>query len=167
MQHEGMVHALSEVRRALRVGGHLIDLRPIVCHPTVDVLSGEGEAPAGRLDDSSNQPDQAACERALRYALAQGWFRRLAGEDFTYSIYWDTPAEMLEYLAANWEEIEVPEEVVLRAQRLADQGPAPVQVRVRLTMRIARYENLRPGSWVDSLEDASGRSRYEQSRSGA
>jgi hypothetical protein len=144
MQHEGMVHALSEVRRVLRDGGRFVDLRPIVCHPAVDVLSGEGEAHAGRLDDSTDQADQDACERALSYARAHRWFRQLAAEDFSYSIYWDTPAEMLEYLAANWEEIEVPEEVVLRAQRLADLGPAPVQVRVRLAMRIVRYESLSP-----------------------
>jgi len=137
-----MVHALREVCRVLRPGGLLIDLRPIVSHPPVEVLGGDRAAPAGRLDDSSDSADAAACERTLRTARAQGWLKPRESATFSYSMYWDTPEQMLEYLTANWGEVQVPEDVVLRAQQLADVAVRPVRVRVRLTMSIASYVRI-------------------------
>jgi hypothetical protein len=138
-----MVHALREACRVLRPGGLLIDLRPIVSHPPVDVLGGDQAAPAGRLDDSSDSADAAACEEALRLVVEQGWLRPHETDAFSYSMYWDTPEQMLEYVTANWGEVQVPEDVVLRTQQLADVAVRPVRVRVQLTMRIATYETKR------------------------
>jgi len=152
MPHEGMVHALTEVRRVLVPGGRLIDLRPVVSHPPVDVLGRASEARAGRLDDSCDQADQAACDQAIEYALKQGWLRRLEGESFSYSMYWESPQEMLDYVSTRWEGVEVPEDVVVRTQQLADVAVPPVQVRVRLTMSIVSYVNLGPGQRALGLE---------------
>ena len=138
-----MVHALRETCRVLRPGGLLIDLRPIVSHPAVDVLGDDQAAPAGRLDDSSDSADAAACEEALRLVVEQGWLRPHETDAFSYSMYWGTPQEMLEYITTHWDGIEVPEDVVLRAQQLADVAVRPVRVRVQLTMRIATYETKR------------------------
>jgi len=137
-----MVHALREACRVLRPGGLLIDLRPIVSHPPVDVLGGDQAAPAGRLDDSSDSADAAACEKALRQALEQGWLQPHETDDFTYSMYWDTPEQMLEYVTANWGEVQVPEDVVVRAQQLADVAVRPIRVRIQLTMSIASYVRI-------------------------
>jgi len=137
-----MVHALREACRVLRPGGLLIELRPIVSHPPVDVLGGDQAAPAGRLDDSSDSADAAACEKALRQALEQGWLQPRETDDFTYSMYWDTPEQMLEYVTANWGEVQVPEDVVVRAQQLADVAVRPIRVRIQLTMSIASYVRI-------------------------
>ena len=137
-----MVHALREACRVLRPGGLLIDLRPIVSHPPVDVLGGGQVAPAGRLDDSSDAADAAACERTLRLAVEQRWLQPHETDAFGYSMYWDTLEQMLEYVTANWGEVQVPEDVVVRAQQLADVAVRPVRVRVRLTMSIAGYVKI-------------------------
>jgi len=137
-----MVHALRETCRVLRPGGLLIDLRPIVSHPPVDVLGGDQAILAGRLDDSSDSADAIACDRTLRLAVEQRWLQRLAMEAFSYSMYWDTPEQMLEYVTAHWGEVQVPEDVVVRAQRLADVAVPPVRVRIRLTMSITSYVKI-------------------------
>jgi hypothetical protein len=142
MAHEGMVHALREACRVLRPGGLLIDLRPIVSGPPVDVLGGDQVALAGRLDDSSDSADAAACEEALRVAVEQGWLRPHETDAFSYSMYWDTTEQMLEYVTAHWGEVQVPEDVVVRAQQLADVAVRPVRIRIRLTMSIASYVRI-------------------------
>jgi hypothetical protein len=152
MPHEGMVHALTEVRRALVPGGRLIDLRPVVSHPPVDVLGRGSEVRAGRLDDTSDLADQAACDRALELALTQGWLRRLGDERFSYRMYWESPQEMLDYVTSHWEGVEIPEDVVVRAQQLADVAVPPIQVRIGLTMSITSYVNLAPGAGALELE---------------
>ena len=137
-----MVHALREACRVLRPGGLLIDLRPIVSQPPVEVLGGDQVAPAGRLDDSSDSADAAACEQALHLAVAQEWLQPHKTDAFSYSMYWDTPEQMLEYVTANWGDVQVPEDVVVRAQQLADVAVRPVRVRIRLTMSIASYVKI-------------------------
>jgi len=137
-----MVHALREAGRVLRPGGLLIDLRPIVSQPPVEVLGGDQAATVGRLDDSSDSADAAACEEAMRLAVAQEWLKPRQSDTFTYSMYWDTPEQMLEYVTAHWGEVQVPEDVVVRAQQLADVAVRPVQVRIRLTMSIASYVRI-------------------------
>src|SRR3990172_5892693 len=138
-----MVHALREACRVLRPGGLLIDLRPIVSHPPVDVLGGDQAASAGRLDDSSDSADVVACEKALRLAVEQGWLGARETGAFSYSMYGDTPERMLDYVTANWGEVQVPEDVVVRAQQLADVAVRPVRVRVRLTLSITGYLKIR------------------------
>ena len=137
-----MVHALREACRVLRPGGLLIDLRPIVSQPPVEGLGGDQVAPAGRLDDSSDSADAAACEQALHLAVAQEWLQPHKTDALSYSMYWDTPEQMLEYVTANWGEVLVPEDVVVRAQQLADVAVRPVRVRIRLTMSIAGYVKI-------------------------
>jgi len=137
-----MVHALRETCRVLRPGGLLIDLRPIVSHPPVDVLGGDQAASAGSLDDSSDSADAVACEGALRLAVAQGWLRPHETDAFSYSMYWDTTEQMLDYVTAHWGEVQVPEDVVVRAQRLADVAVRPVRIRIRLTLSIACYVKI-------------------------
>lgn len=140
MPHEGMVDALREVHRVLQPGGRLVDLRPTASWPPVDVLGGEGESRAGRLNDSADARDQQACDCALESALERGWFQPLTNDRFMFPIYWDTLQEMLEYITTNWDEVEIPEELVIEAQRLADVAVPPCEIRVQLKMVIATYE---------------------------
>ncbi|MDL1920556.1 class I SAM-dependent methyltransferase, partial [Chloroflexi bacterium CFX5] len=46
-----MVHALKEIRRILKPGGTLIDLRPVEENWSVETFAATGCQVAGRLED--------------------------------------------------------------------------------------------------------------------
>ena len=83
MEHESMVHALSEIRRVLKPNGMLLDLRPVEANWSVEIVSSAGWQAAGRLSDLpvAVEDDEAAF-RAMREAQSKGWYIKKEEKEF-------------------------------------------------------------------------------------
>ena len=139
-----MVHALSEIQRVLTRGGALLDLRPIDDRWQVEVSSKNGIQQTGRLvDRPKGLEDDAASERAMNQAEANGWFKREEATSFPLYYSWDTPKEMETYIDEEWEDENALEESTkaLTRSTWASAGP-DARPRVRLKMSIARWKKI-------------------------
>lgn len=88
----------------LRTGGLVIDLRPITAEWPIEVVTTKAVQQAGRFTAlPEDMEDDAASNRSFAEAEARGLFERQRQEQFAYSYYWDTPAEMKEYVDTEWE----------------------------------------------------------------
>ncbi|MBP6179286.1 MAG: hypothetical protein KA480_13235 [Anaerolineales bacterium] len=137
-----MVHALSEIRRTLKPGGRLIDLRPVESNWQVEVSSSAGVQAAGRLTDvpAAVEDDEAAF-RAMREVESRGWFSKKEEREFSFFYYWDTPSEMKQFMDEEWEDFEkLEEDVFENARSLWAVANADARVRVRVKMLITRWE---------------------------
>jgi SAM-dependent methyltransferase len=142
MEHASMVHALSEIRRTLKPGGILIDLRPVSDKWSVEVHSASSLQTAGFLTDMPvGKADDEAAFAAMRDAESRGWFIREREDEFTLFYYWNTPSEMKEHMDAEWEDFEkIEEDVYRKAQSLWASANADARVRVRLKILITRWK---------------------------
>lgn len=142
MQHESMVHALSEIRRTLKPGGRLIDLRPVESNWQVEVSSSAGVQAAGRLTDVPEAvEDDEAAFRAMREVESRGWYSKKEEREFSFFYYWDTPSEMKQFMDEEWADFEkLEEDVFENARSLWAVANADAQVRVRVKMLITRWE---------------------------
>ncbi len=139
-----MVHALSEIRRTLIPGGMLIDVRPLAGSWPVEVTTARKIDVAGTVVDLPSGPaDDHAANATLAKAEGDGWFRRLAEENFPLSYYWDSPSEMLQYLEEEWSDfasLDAGTQSSVRAKwAIAD---ADARVRIRMNMLITRWEKV-------------------------
>ena len=71
-----MVHALSEVRRVLRPGGSLIDLRPTARNRQVELELSEARLHIGEIDASEFRRREAAGGRGAASRAGPGTVHR-------------------------------------------------------------------------------------------
>jgi len=95
-----MVDALQEARRTLDANGTLVDLRPAICRPDIEVLTSNQTIVVGAVDDSSAAGDSKAADAAIRRGLAAGWFVSRCNSEFDFEHYWDSVSEMTSYLGS-------------------------------------------------------------------
>ena len=136
-----MVHALSEIRRVLTPDGILIDLRPILDHWQIEVLSAREVQETGKVQDFPiGLADDEAANRSMAQAEAQGWFYREQEEFFSYVYSWDTPKEMEEWIEEEWHGFIGLDEATKQATRSVwALGDADSQVQLRIKMLITRW----------------------------
>jgi SAM-dependent methyltransferase len=136
-----MVHALDEIRRVLKPGGVLLDIRPMEVRWPLEIAWSEGFTEAGGLVEvPSDQADTQAATEAIEEAGARGWFRGEEAEVFSLFYYWDTPSEMKEAIEEEWEEPEkLREEDYRKVQSAWATANADARVRVRVKVMIARW----------------------------
>jgi SAM-dependent methyltransferase len=141
MEHASMVHALSEIRRTLKPGGILIDLRPVEDNWPVEVASSSGNQVAGRLTDMpAGLADDEAAFAAMKDVEARGWFVNEQEDNFVFFYYWDTPSEMKAYMDSEWDDFEkMEEDVYQKTKALWASANADARVRVRRKMLITRW----------------------------
>ena len=139
-----MVHALSEIRRALKPNGTLIDLRPVEDNWTIEVPSSSGLKIAGRLTDVPiGKADDEAAFAAMNDVESRRWFVREKEEEFAFFYYWDTPSEMKEWIDAEWDDFEkIEDDVYRKAQSIWASANADARVRVRVKMLITRWRSM-------------------------
>lgn len=137
-----MVHALSEIHRVLKPNGTLLDLRPLEDSWSVEIVSSAGWQVSGRLNDLSvGVEDDEAANQAMREVQSRGWFIQKKMEEFPYFYYWDTPSEMKEFIATEWEDMEkIDEDVYRKTASMWASSNADARVRVRVKMWMALWE---------------------------
>ena len=136
------MHALSEIRRVLVPNGILIDLRPMLSHWPVEVASAREIRETGHIQDLPlGLADDNAANQSIARAEQNGWFIREAEEFFPFYYSWDSPSEMEEWIADEWEGFIQLEEESKRAIRSAwTLGDADSMVRVKVKMLITRWK---------------------------
>ena len=136
-----MVHALRESWRVLRHDGILIDLRPISGRWPVEVISSRNIQETGHVQDlPASLADDQAANQSMMQAAENGWFIKEQEEFFAFDYSWDSPSEMEEFIAEEWEDFIGLDEETRRATRstwaIAD---ADASVRIRTKIMIARW----------------------------
>jgi hypothetical protein len=139
-----MVHALTEVRRVLVLGGRLVDLRPVASNWPIDVMI-EGRAMlAGRAKHSSQIPNEIAANKAIAIVVHNGWFVKEREAFFEFAYYWQSIADMKAYAADRWpRRVVLPQPAIVAARRLVRQEPTRSKLRIRRKIRIASYRRAR------------------------
>jgi hypothetical protein len=134
-----MVHALSEIRRILVPNGVLIDLRPMLSSWPIEVVSAREIRETGHIQDLPlGLADDHAANGSIAQAERNGWFTRQTEEFFPFYYSWDSPSEMEEWIADEWEDFIQLDEESKRATRSAwTIGDADSIVRVKVKMRIS------------------------------
>lgn len=137
-----MVHALSEIRRTLKPGGILIDLRPVEDNWSVEVQSASNLQTAGFLTDMPvGKADDEAAFAAMQDVESRGWFTREREQEFAFFYYWNTPSEMKEWIDAEWEDFEkLEQDIYQKTRSLWAISSADARVRVRVKMLITRWK---------------------------
>jgi hypothetical protein len=136
-----MVHALAEVWRILKPDGVLIDIRPINGQWPIEVASLREVKETGRVEDF---PEPLYADRASNEAMqdveSRGWFTRDRQEFFSYSYSWDTPTDMEEWVADEWQDVVALREETKQVTRSAwAVGDADARVRLQVRMLISRW----------------------------
>jgi hypothetical protein len=142
MKHESMVHALDEIRRTLKSNGILLDLRPVEDNWQLEVASSTGWQASGRVTDLPEAvADDEAAFRAMREAESRGWFIKNKEEEFPFFYYWDTPAEMKEFMETEWDDFEkLEEDAFKRTAAMWASANADARVRLRVRMLITQWD---------------------------
>jgi hypothetical protein len=131
-----MVHALTEIQRALRPGGVLIDLRPIRAPRQLEVIRDGGSLVVGDFDVlEGDDPDDEAANAAVRRVVQEGLLNRERDGSFKFAFYWDSVDEMIEYGEARWSSVSLSPAVQKRARRLMNNDR---RLRTHITMIITR-----------------------------
>jgi len=136
-----MVHALNEIRGVLAPDGLLIDLRPLLDRWPVEVAWSDGYQEAGRATDLEEpRADDDAANVAMTHIAGTGGFARERQETFPVFYYWNTPKEMQEYIAENWDDvIRIDEPASTDLRSLWATANADARVRLRMKLLITRY----------------------------
>jgi hypothetical protein len=137
-----MVHALSEIRRVLVPEGILVDLRPMLSSWSIEVVSAREIRETGHIRDLPlGLEDDHAANQSIAQAEQNGWFTRAAEEFFPFYYAWDSPSEMEEWIADEWEDFIELDEASKRATRSVwALGDADSIVRVKVKMLITRWK---------------------------
>ena len=140
-----MVHALTESWRVLLPGGTLIDMRPIICHPSIEVLVDGRVEIAGQIDDSGSFADDMAADRALETAVSQGLFiTKQPKTHFDFAYYWESLNLMTEYITERWSDFAtLPMQVIKKAKALSSNAPS-ARFRVNKEMTVAHFQKETP-----------------------
>lgn len=135
-----MVHALKEIWRVLVLDGIMIDLRPFADNWPLAVVDGGQVYDVGLLDASPGSVVDAEANKAVSLVLREGLFSCEYAQLFTQSLYWDTMAEMEDYIEAHWAtEVLLPKSIKEKAQKILASVGVGAKLRLNLSMTIARY----------------------------
>lgn len=136
------MHALSEIRRILVPEGILIDLRPMLSSWPIEVVSSREIHKTGHIQDLPlGLADDKAANQSIARAEQNGWFTRQTEEFFPFYYSWDSPSEMEEWIAEEWEDFIQLDQESKRATRSAwALGDADSIVRVKVKMLITNWK---------------------------
>ena len=126
-----MVHALSEVWRTLIPGGLLLDIRPFLPFRPLEVIQGEQARDLGRLEEAEFDPGDAAADEAVARVMRRGLFTLEEANSFFYASYWDSVAEMRDYLRDWYDVARLPRSLAGEARRALRQAGPSARLRLK------------------------------------
>ncbi len=135
-----MVHALSEARRALKIGGWLIDLRPTKKNRRIELDMPGGCWIIGEIDASATSPERDAADSALQAAVAANQLRARHSAIFEIVVDCDNVADLREY-AKGFRRSRMPEFILPRIEELTADAE-DFLIRIHREMTIALYRRL-------------------------
>ncbi len=135
-----MVHALQEVWRVLIPNGFLIDLRPFIAEPPVQIVVGNQVMVAGAIDGTANFSKHLNANRAVQEIVNHGWFVAEEQDAFELYTYWDGTGEFKTFMDEESQSI-LPLETLAEAKRLIA-SEANARLRTQRLMVIARYRKV-------------------------
>ena len=137
-----MVDALRDSWRVLEAEGTLVDLRPVSARCPIDSVTGSRALPLGECNATATIEDDRAADRALLEQVTGGWLTPHHSAAFDIHFYWDTTAEMADFLQGG----RVPKTVtpsyaaINRLLRAAgDRNAAPARLRCTRHMTLCSY----------------------------
>ena len=136
-----MVHALSEARRALKPGGHLIDLRPTMRNRRVELDLAGATLFLGEIDSSCTFSDHEAANAALDAALAAGDIRLEHETAFAYVTDLDSLADLREF-EQGFRRSVMSESIFEQIKRFTADETEDFLIRIRREILIARYQRM-------------------------
>jgi hypothetical protein len=102
MEHEGMVHALEEIKRLLRQDGCLIDIHPVQDAPLIEVRTHDVvlfSEPSASYDDDDD--DLKHAEDALAWAIGRALFALDRSHEFEFVTIASSVSELRDYFAVS------------------------------------------------------------------
>lgn len=143
-----MVHALEMTHSLLNRDGLLVDIHPSGRPPTVEVyVDGEVQL-AGLVLEMDGFVEYFQADDALADTVARGLFELERTELFPFSLHGPTVKAIVDYIAAEWLDAVLAEEVIDRAATLLGEPGEGKEIVVREIIRISRYRatGLLPGA---------------------
>lgn len=126
-----MVHALSEVWRTLVPGGLLLDIRPYLPFRPLELVQGQDVQVLGRLDEVEFDPGDPAADDAVGEVMRRGLFDLERTGEFFYASYWDSVAEVRDYLK-DWEDVaRLPRRLAGEARKALRRAGSPGRLRLQ------------------------------------
>ena len=133
-----MVHALTEVWRTLVPGGLLLDIRPYLPFGPLELVDGPTVERLGRLDEAEFDPGDPAADSALGDVMRLGLYTLEDAGAFHYAAYWDSVAELREYLRDWYDLARLPRALAGEARRRLRRGPPTARLRLQTYVVVNR-----------------------------
>lgn len=150
MQHEGMVHALQEIRRLLKLDGVLVNILPAPEGEFIE-LHHAGRVLFSQPKRASLSENVLAAEAAVQQVLNRGLFVMDRQDEFEFRTYGSSVPEVRAYWDAQSAFNEVPKEkerlareesIYAQVERLLDELGSGAQIVFRERVRMARLSPL-------------------------
>lgn len=130
-----MVDALKRAQRMVGPAGTIVDVHPTAAPACVAV----GAERLGALDAADAVLRHAAADAAVATLAAEAFFDVTAMVDFVYHTYGDTIDELRDYVAANWRNSRIGEDLVERTRRALGGSARGHRPRVVEYVRLTRW----------------------------
>jgi hypothetical protein len=116
MEHEGMVHALEEVKRLLRQDGCLIDIHPVREAPVIEVRTTDGIVFAEPSASFDYDDDLRNAEDALARATRDAIFNLDRSHEFEFITYASSVVELRDFFEVTGAYDETPRDEATEAR---------------------------------------------------
>jgi SAM-dependent methyltransferase len=98
MEHQGIVHALQEIRRLLKPNGMLIDIHPVPVAPLYEIHADGGVLFAAAAPGYDGDEDVVQADKAVARSLKRRAFFLEDRQEFDFITYGSTVEELLDFL---------------------------------------------------------------------
>ena len=137
-----MVHALEKIYSLLKPEGILLNIQPDDQPRPIEIHGREGVREAGRSKHRQNFLPYKQAMAAVAGAVGNGAFVVEREETFSFLDEFDTVAEMEEYVAENWENSIMGEDVLQRARELEQEIEGDTKAVVNEGVLIQRLKRV-------------------------